>query len=426
MTEKFSQEKKSDLGLLELISTSQGESTPGIKRLNFSDSSQREAHISAFLAWLPKTLQEAPGIDWARLPSRTMGYLMRTAASSPDVIPITLAIGCAMDGMKNNRLYTNASHLTGLLRRLRVQYGLQELSQLKDRHTWEQFIEGRTLSSGEVSVLVAYDTLSSLYLRSFWVKEHFEQLSYSIRSNWRLQLAAYAPENNTYFLQYEGPSCDLYWFGDLIEKRLLGGPPEAVARERKGQPQKRGSNQYLMVKRPGVLSPLRSDSVWLRLSARSGEILFEPETLYRGVLFAAALATLALTNGSRVSELLQVSATRFETLVVDELKNQQPTGRKIAILVQNLLPKGSTQENERQFFLISEMAGRLLTEIGQQLEAAHGGRIPVVQPLRQTKEEDLRPEPYFFQICSGMFWQHMRGKFKKFQLRQWPFSCIIE
>ena len=526
MTEKFSQEKKSDLGLLDPISTAQGESTPGIKRLNFSDSSQREAHISAFLAWLPKTLQEAPGIDWARLPSRTMGYLMRNAANSPDAIPITLAIGCAMDGMRNHGLYTNASHLTGLLRRLRAQYGLQELSQLKDRHTWEQFIAGRTLSSGEISVLVAYDTLSSLYLRSYleqlplkerliweryalprlpaglvekqgnakavraasvqrrkeqsdvlvplypllveivqlrkqaverlikqfrkhrdraiageidlpyhfqhtdrlifvsedatvlseaklierevtlsltlwdrssWVKERFEQLSSSMRSNWKLQLAAYAPEKNTYFLQYEGPLCDLFWFGDLIEKRLLGAPPVAVARERKGHPQKRGSDQYLRVKRPGVLSPLSSDSVWLRLSARSGEILFEPETLYRGVLFAAALATLALTNGSRVSELLQVSATRFETLVVDELKNQQPTGRRIAILVQNLLPKGSTQENERQFFLISEMAGRLLTEIGQQLEAAHGGSIPVVQPLSQTKEEDLRPEPYLFQ-----------------------------
>lgn len=56
----------------------------------------------------------------------------------------------------------------------------------------------------------------------------------------------------------------------------------------------------------------------------TGAILVEPESLSRGTLYATALAALALTNGSRVSELLQVSATRFETIVVDETKQQQP------------------------------------------------------------------------------------------------------
>jgi hypothetical protein len=60
-------------------------------------------------------------------------------------------------------------------------------------------------------------------------------------------------------------------------------------------------------------------------------VLFEPESLYRGILFATALATLSLTNGSRVSELLQVSASRFETIVVDELKNQHPRTSDSAI-----------------------------------------------------------------------------------------------
>jgi hypothetical protein len=115
------------------------------------------------------------------------------------------------------------------------------------------------------------------------------------------------------------------------------------------------------------------------------------------VLYATALATLALTNGSRVSELLQISATRFETIVVDEIKQQVPTGRKIGLLVQKLLPKGYTQESERQLFLIGEMAGRHLREIGQLLEATHEGVIPVVQPTRSTKSEDLFPEPYLFQ-----------------------------
>src|SRR5258708_8169406 len=129
----------------------------------------------------------------------------------------------------------------------------------------------------------------------------------------------------------------------------------------------------------------------------TGALLFEPDSLDRGVVYAATLATLAVTNGSRVSELVQVSATRFETIVVDELKQQQPTGRKIGLLVQKLLPKGYAEESERQFFLSGEMARRLLREIGQLLEATHGGIIPVVHPTRSTKEDDLLPEPYLFQ-----------------------------
>src|SRR2546421_12721030 len=128
----------------------------------------------------------------------------------------------------------------------------------------------------------------------------------------------------------------------------------------------------LCLDRPGLLAPPKRSSVWFRHAMSTGALLFEPESLYRGVLYAAALATLALTNGSRVSELLQVSATRFETIVVDELKQQQPTGRKIGLLVQKLLPKGYTQESERQVFLIGEMASRLLREIGQLLELVHG------------------------------------------------------
>ncbi|HET8852800.1 MAG TPA: hypothetical protein VFN02_09755, partial [Ktedonobacteraceae bacterium] len=80
-----------------------------------------------------------------------------------------------------------------------------------------------------------------------------------------------------------------------------------------------------------------------------------------------------------------------------EFKNQRPTGRKMGILVQHLLPKGSTRESDRQFFLISDMAGRLLREIGELLEAAHGGSIPIVQPYENSKAEDLSPEPYLFQ-----------------------------
>jgi hypothetical protein len=484
-------------------------------RLNFSDPAQRTQHIQAFLAWLPSVLHDAPGINWDRLPSSVMAYFVRTVGDSPDAIPIALAIGCAMDGMRNYSLLMYSRGLNQILRKLRSQYGLQDLAQLNTRAIWDLFVAERTLPRGEFNQLSIYAALSSIHLRAYleglsvrertrweqyalpplptsflekhgipqaayagseqrrkersdvlvplfpllveiaqlrkqaaerlikvfrayrdraisgeitlpfhfqytdrifsvsenaptlsevslverevtlsftlwdrasWVKDHAEHFKRRTFLRARGQKFAYAYP--LYFLQFHGSPDDLLWCGDLIANRMLG--------------KSSGRDDYTIY-RPGLLTPTRADSVWLDRvwdhATASGEhvILFEPESLYRAILYATALATVALTNGSRLNELLQVSAARFETIVVDELKDQQPTGRKIGILVQNLLPKGSTQESQRQFFLIGEVAGRLLAEIGQLLETTHGGSIPVVHPYQNSKAEDLRPEPYLFQ-----------------------------
>ena len=491
------------------------------QRLKFSDPTQREAHLQAFLAWLPKVLHDAPGIDWEQLPSPLMGYLIRTVAQLPEVVSIALAIGCAMNSMKSRTLLSYCQQLTQLIRKLRTQYGLQDLGQLGKRQIWDQFVAEWTPSLSQHKLLSTYDTLTSLHLRGYleglavrdrviweayalpplpagflhkhgqlkaahlatrqrrreqsdvlvplfpllvelaylrkqaaerlvkefrrhreravageielpyhfqysdrsfvvpedsstladvklverevilqltlwdritWVKAHLDRYGYHTQLSWKQRVKAYAPENNVYFLQHTGATADLLWCGDLIAHRKLGH----VVSEPKGK----RSREFASA-RPGLLTPRASDSNWLRNAWREGEMLFEPESLYRGVLYACALASLALTNGSRVSELLQVSASRFETLVVDELKNQQPTGRKMGILVQNLLPKGSRHESERQFFLIGEMAGRLLREIGQLLETTHHGAIPTVSPYGNNKAEDLSAEPYLFQWAAS-------------------------
>ncbi len=488
-------------------------------RLSFSNPNERAAHIRAFLEWLPQPLHDAPDIHWEQLPSPVMGYLIRRVADSPDALPITLAIGCCMHAIKQQTLYGHCKSLTILFQRLRTQYGMCDLAQLKTREIWDRFIKERTLASGDVSMLVIYETLAAthvpIYLESLdrrqrvtwetyalpplptgfierhglvktattaaekrrkeqsdvllplfpllieiaqlrkqaterlfrefcchrdraksgeitlpyhfqftdrqfsipqgatsisaveiieheitlsltlwdrvsWVKEHPERYHRVTRQRAERQVDAYTPERNFYFLQSAAPSEDLLWCGDLIANRLLGRPPRF-------SPQKQEKVMGLRASRPGLLTPVRSDGRWLLVNIRQDEIAFEPESLYRGVLYATALATLALTNGSRVSELLQVSATRFEMIAVDEIRNQVPTGRKMGILIQNLLPKGYMKESDRQFFLIGDLAGRLLTEIGQLLEATHGGSIPMVQPSENTKKEDLSPEPYLFQ-----------------------------
>ncbi len=495
-------------------------------RLNFSNPQLRDTHIQAFLAWLPTILHEAPGICWERLPSQVMGYFIHTVADGPDAVAITLAVGCAMDARKSRVLYRTCAHLTNLFKILRSKYGMTALADLSHRSIWDQFVEGRMITTGELTQLKAYDACASTHRQVFeerlterqqvlwkpyllpplpygflekkaqrkavqaateerrkeqsdvvlplfpllveiaqlrkqaaerlvkefrrlrdgalageitfpyhfqfvdrhfsvsehattlsevqlierevtlsltlwdrlsWTKAHWNQYSVVSRRKWTQRKGAYAPESNLCFLQYEGPSSDLLWIGDLIEKRLVG---KTV----------RGG---FFVVRPGLLSPVRNDALWLTLARKhTGAVLFEPESLYRGVLFATALATLSLTNGSRVSELLQVSASRFETIVVDELKHQQPTGRQIGLCVQKLLPKGYTHESERQFFLVSEIAVRHLKEIAELLQAAHGGGMPIVHPYsRNEKAEELLPEPYFFQWAASRDGRigHLRG-----------------
>lgn len=252
-----------------------------------------------------------------------------------------------------------------------------------------------------VSLIERTVTLSlTLWNRATWVEAHPEL--YGRCSQWqrRRQLSAYAAEKEIYFLQYQGAPEELLWCGDMLTNWpvLTSKALDHPAAEEAETPR---WHTALCLLRPGLLAPPKRSGVWFRHAMSTGALLFEPESLYRGILYATALATLALTNGSRVSELLQVSATRFETIVVDEMKHQQPTGRKIGILVQKLLPKGYTQESQRQFFLIGDMAGRLLMEIGQLLEATHNGSIPVVHPTRSTKEEDLAPEPYLFQWAAS-------------------------
>src|SRR5258708_6256043 len=119
---------------------------------------------------------------------------------------------------------------------------------------------------------------------------------------------------------------------------------------------------------------------------------------------------LALANGSRVNELLQVSwrrerrVTRVETVVLlgEDGRPQigadaQPLTKQVKLHFQHLLPKGAKTDEERQLFPLSREAMRLLGEIKTLLEETHGA-IPTVAPSRtNTKREHLKPEQYLFQ-----------------------------
>ncbi len=148
-------------------------------RLNFSDPTQREAHLQAFLCWLPKELHGAPGMQWECLSSRVMGYLIRCVSDSPDAIPLTLALGCAMNAVKQQSLLGYGRLLVGLLRQLRTTYGMKALPDLSTRSVWSHFVEGRILSRNESNSLAAYDAFASTHLPFY-----LEQLDVRQRAFW--------------------------------------------------------------------------------------------------------------------------------------------------------------------------------------------------------------------------------------------------
>jgi hypothetical protein len=252
-----------------------------------------------------------------------------------------------------------------------------------------------------------------LWDKRTWVKYHPERYSdVSIRRAVESQ-KAYAQDQNCFFVQFDGPANACLWFGDLVERRLLKHFDKEGAhlpgyQERWQYARELGFSNGCVCERPGILDP---GDCWFAVAAERGkELIFEPESLYRGILMGAALTMIALSNGSRMSELLQVSwnkerrVTRTETVLVLDTNGQpqvgadgKPLTRQVKLHFQYLLPKGAKSEEERQLFPLSKEVVRLLGEVKQLLEATYG-EVPVVAPSRSnTKHEHLRPECYLFQ-----------------------------
>src|ERR1700694_2089063 len=85
----------------------------------------------------------------------------------PDPLPMAVWVGFAIDAMKKNTLVHVSSILLTLCRRLRTQYGMTQISQLRDREMWMRFVTGRQLPAGEVRLLPTYASVASVHLRTY-------------------------------------------------------------------------------------------------------------------------------------------------------------------------------------------------------------------------------------------------------------------
>ncbi|HEU5374140.1 MAG TPA: hypothetical protein VFV38_01755, partial [Ktedonobacteraceae bacterium] len=256
-----------------------------------------------------------------------------------------------------------------------------------------------------------------LWDRKTWVEHHPKRYSEAAHKEVKMETGAYAPGQNTFFVQFDGNSADLLWIGELVEHRLFQHFTKQSLhlpsyRDRWELARKLGFTNGCACSRPGLLN---AGHLWLtEVGHQNGDLVFEPEALYRAVLFGATLAMIALSNGSRASELLQVSWNKERRIIRTETimllnehgqpqmgENQTPLTKQVKLHFQHLLPKGAKAEEERQLFPLSKEALRLVGEIKTLLEVTHG-EVPVVYPSRTSaKYEHLKPERYIFQWAAS-------------------------
>lgn len=271
--------------------------------------------------------------------------------------------------------------------------------------------EARTIAEAEIygrEVTMNF----TLWDKPTWVLQHTGRYSPTVVREANARIDSYTPDLNIYFVQFNGDPSNLLWFGELIEHRLLQNftPSESRSEEylkRWKLARELGFSSGCVCDRPGLLS---TSDQWFAFHEQVGDFLFEPESIYRGVLFGTTLAMLAFSNGSRVSELLQVSLNKERRITRTEMVtvlgedgrpiigvDGKPQTKQVKIHLQYLLPKGAKSDEERQLFPLSKEAVRLLGEIKKLLEEVYG-EVPVVtQHHNNVKQEHLKPEQYFFQ-----------------------------
>ena len=242
----------------------------------------------------------------------------------------------------------------------------------------------------------------TLWDKPSWVLHHPERYSKDIIGAARARRDAYVPARDKVFVAYDGPAHDLLWFGDIIADGLLqdlgaDGRKTDEARTRLQRSRDLGASRGFCTWRGGLLA---SGDQWFSTHWRPGDCIFEPASLYRGVLYGTALALAAMTGSPRTNELLQFSLDRRGQRRVSYVKETKD-GRMVRIhdtlYYQRLLPKGYSSDHERKFFPIWKPVVALLGEIERGLRDAHGD-VPVVRPhLNHTKGESLAAERYYFQ-----------------------------
>lgn len=134
-------------------------------RLNFRDDN-RALHLQLLHEWLAPDLRDAPFIDWSRLPSKVIGYLIKTVGTSPFAGPLALAVGVLCGAVSEYNLWIVTARLNHLLRHLQEIGMATSMSDLT-REMWIEYATKQTVTSGRYQQLMTYHTATRTHLLNY-------------------------------------------------------------------------------------------------------------------------------------------------------------------------------------------------------------------------------------------------------------------
>lgn len=143
------------------------------RRVKFSDDN-RARHLETFFKWLPEDFHDTPCIDWMRLPSRVMGYLVNTVRDSPFAVSLAIAAAVAYGPLNEFAVRHRLTSVNCFLQEIQVRCGVTSALELTGR-TWETYVSRKELTPADYAYFKAYAIFTEVHLRDYLEKLNRDQ-----------------------------------------------------------------------------------------------------------------------------------------------------------------------------------------------------------------------------------------------------------
>src|SRR6266704_572483 len=128
------------------------------RRINFSDG-DRERHLQLLKEWLHPDLRDLVEVDWTRIPSSVIGYLVNTVRDSPFAPHLTLAACAAIGNVNDNSLRTTLADVYALMSFIQKQCVTWDGKQLT-KGVWNEYISKTERTAWRRKKIVSYSSFT--------------------------------------------------------------------------------------------------------------------------------------------------------------------------------------------------------------------------------------------------------------------------
>src|SRR6266699_3496428 len=135
------------------------------RRINFSDG-DRERHLRLLKAWLHPDLRDMTGVDWMRIPSSVIGYLVNTVEDSPFAPHLTLAAFATLGAVNDNTLRTMLGDIYALVSYIQKQCVTWDGQHLT-KDVWNEYVSKMEMTAWRRKQLLSYSSFTERHLPDY-------------------------------------------------------------------------------------------------------------------------------------------------------------------------------------------------------------------------------------------------------------------